>query len=799
MENVKRKPDERRSRGNVLVIILMFFAIEVFSLGDLIEIIPFFSPLMDFALFGFFHEIHNLLATCLVLFTTYKYGSRLGVTAIGAYFAIHVVYFTIQRDEWPENMMEITHVVLASLVGLLGVWLINQLHNAEKLLKYSNEDLEVAQRLSKIGNWKWTIATGEVIWSQELSLINGWDPAKTPPPFAEMSSFYTPESRKRLNEAVTKTFNSREPFDLDLDIIRTDGTVIKTKTRGEADFDINGKLSNLHGTVQDITEQKRAEEQIRHLANMLRTIRNINQLITREKDRGQLVQKSCDLLLQGQNLEEVWILLFDTTGNIIAGGNKTISRESSAFLEELKTGRYPDCLMQVLAPGKKFMAFQQPGKLHHGCMMSAAHTDKDTFRCKLEHDTRTYGVMGISGPAGTAFDIDERDLFIELCSDISFALDSLRRETERKAAEEAHRLSEENFRHSVDASPLGIRILDTQGKTVYANRAVLEMYGFKNFEELNSPPNSNIYTPEAYLKHRKRVDKRSKGEYVPLHYEVNIVRPDGDIRHLDVLRSDVVWNGTPQFQQLYQDITEVKNLQQQLIMQDRLVSIGQLVSGVAHELNNPLTSVIGFSELLLQRQLPDDIRADLKIVNEEAKRTSTIVKNLLMFARQQPQDKYPIQINEPIQSVLLLRNHEQSVNSIGVNTSFTPDLPLVMANGSQLQQVFFNLVTNAEFAMTEAHNRGTITITTERAGDFVRVSIADDGPGIAPENMKRLFSPFFTTKDLGKGTGLGLSICQGIIAEHGGKIWAESEPGRGATFKVELPACVPSQLENDNK
>jgi len=799
MENVKRKPDERRSRGNVLGIILMFFAIEVFSLGDLIEIIPFFSPLMDSALFGFFHEIHNLLATGLVLFAAYKYGSRLGVTATGAYLAIHVVYFTIQRNEWPENLMEITHVVIASFISFLGIWLIDRMYQTEELLNESNEDLQTAQQLSKIGNWKWTIDSGKVVWSKGLSLINGRDPAKAPPPFSEMSSFYTPESWKRLSEAVTKTFNSGEPYDLELDLVRTDGTVIKTQTRGEADFDTNGKVSNLHGTVQDITESKRAEEQIRHLANILRTIRNINQLITREKDREQLIQKSCELLLQKQNLEEVWILLFDTTGNIIAGGNKTVNRESSAFLEELKTGRYPECLMQVLAPGKKYMAFEQPGKLHQGCIMSAAHTGKDTFRCKLEYDGRTYGVIGISGPVGTAFDINERDLFIELCNDISFAMDSIRQEAERRAAEEAHRLSEENFHHSVDASPLGIRILDAQGKTVYANRAVLEMYGFKNFEELNSTPSSKIYTPEAYLEHRKRVEKRSKGEYVPLHYEVSIVRPDGNIRHLDALRSDVVWNGTPQFQQLYQDITEVKNLQQQLIMQDRLVSIGQLVSGVAHELNNPLTSVIGFSELLLQRQLPDDIRADLKIVNEEAKRTSSIVKNLLTFARQQPQDKHPIQINEPIQSVLLLRHHEQNVNSIRVNTSFAPNLPLVTANGSQLQQVFFNLVTNAEFAITEAHNKGTITITTERAGDFVRVSIADDGPGIAPENMKRLFSPFFTTKDLGKGTGLGLSICQGIITEHGGKIWAESEPGRGATFKVELPACVISKPGNDKK
>jgi len=235
-------------------------------------------------------------------------------------------------------------------------------------------------------------------------------------------------------------------------------------------------------------------------------------------------------------------------------------------------------------------------------------------------------------------------------------------------------------------------------------------------------------------------------------------------------------------------------------MQDRLASIGQLTSGVAHELNNPLTSVIGFSELLLQRELPDDVKQDLRTINNEAQRTARIVKNLLTFARKQPEEKQPLDINESIQRVLELRAYEQRVNNIQVNTHFAPDLPQVIGNNSQLQQVFFNIVINAEFFMLEAHARGTLTVTTEKAGDSVRVSLADDGPGISEENMRRLFTPFFTTKEVGKGTGLGLSICQGIIAEHGGRIWAESESGKGATFILELPAYkASSQKEGRRK
>jgi len=235
------------------------------------------------------------------------------------------------------------------------------------------------------------------------------------------------------------------------------------------------------------------------------------------------------------------------------------------------------------------------------------------------------------------------------------------------------------------------------------------------------------------------------------------------------------------------DITERKKMEAQLIVTDRLASIGELASGVAHELNNPLTSIIGFSQLLLEKGLPDDVKEDMKVINKEAQRTSGIVKNLLTFARKHEPGKKPVDINSAIKAVLALRTYEQKVNNIQVDVLFASDLPEIMADGFQLQQVFLNIIINAEHFMTEAHGRGTLTITTERVGDIIRASFTDDGPGIAKENLGHLFDPFFTTKEVGKGTGLGLSISYGVITQHGGRIYAESELGKGATFIVELP------------
>ncbi len=235
------------------------------------------------------------------------------------------------------------------------------------------------------------------------------------------------------------------------------------------------------------------------------------------------------------------------------------------------------------------------------------------------------------------------------------------------------------------------------------------------------------------------------------------------------------------------DITERRQRQDSLIVTDRLASVGELASGIAHELNNPLTSVIGFSQLILDKDVPDDIREDVRIISSEAQRAAAVVKNLLTFARKHAPVKQLVNVNDIIEKVLELRAYEEKVSNIRVNTRFAADLPQVTADYFQLQQVFLNIIINAEYFMIEAHNKGTLTVTTERLGDIIRASLADNGPGILAENLGHLFDPFFTTKEVGRGTGLGLSICHGVITEHGGQVYAESELGKGATFIVELP------------
>ena len=246
-------------------------------------------------------------------------------------------------------------------------------------------------------------------------------------------------------------------------------------------------------------------------------------------------------------------------------------------------------------------------------------------------------------------------------------------------------------------------------------------------------------------------------------------------------------------QATYRDLGKARD---QLARADKLAAVGELVSGVAHEMNNPLTSILGLAELLICGGFDEKVRSDVETIHHEAVRCSKIVKNLLSFAREQEPEKAPVNINELLESTLELRRYQLSVNDVRVTTDLA-ELPVMQADPGQLRQVFMNILNNAAQAM-EASPVKELRIATAVRDHTIRITFSDTGPGILEEYRSKIFDPFFTTKEVGKGTGLGLSVSYGIIHKHGGEISVESERWSGTTFTIELPIESPGPREDES-
>ncbi len=353
--------------------------------------------------------------------------------------------------------------------------------------------------------------------------------------------------------------------------------------------------------------------------------------------------------------------------------------------------------------------------------------------------------------------------------------------TNHKQAEQALDAQKELTDRILASTPNAILVIDKGLKIMLANQAFGKIFNLAR-EKVEGDLLNNILPIDGLLEaiSRTMADRQFQSS-LEFRYKVG----NGEI----ILLTPIVPMAVDEVLLIFHDVTEERAREEQQHHIDRLASIGEVAAGVAHELNNPLASVIGYSELLLNRQIPQDVQTDVEVIHRNAQRAVTIVRSLLAFARLQVPQQQHLNINDIIKQMLEMCDYQLKVNNITVLKELADGLPDVLADPQQLEQVFFNITLNAEQAMSEAHNRGCLTVRTELRGGKVRTTLSDDGPGIPAENLWRIFTPFFTTKAPGKGTGLGLSICHGIITAHDGRIYAESEVGQGATFVVELPVA----------
>lgn len=356
--------------------------------------------------------------------------------------------------------------------------------------------------------------------------------------------------------------------------------------------------------------------------------------------------------------------------------------------------------------------------------------------------------------------------------------------TERKKAEKALAESEERYRNLVENLNDAIFNLDNEGKISYISPIIETMSDYK-MEELIGRSFTELVHPDDLPGLVNSYEKTIRGELEP--YEFRVLRKSGTYTYVSTSSRPVYKDGELMgISGVLSDITEKKRMQEQLLQTEKLSSLGGIISGVAHELNNPLAAIIGNTQLLMRREIPKEIKDKLETIKKESIRSSKIIGGLLSFAREHKSERKMIDINNIIRESCKLREYELRMDNIQFDLDLSDKVEETSADPYQLQQVFVNIINNSHNAL-KSKKGGRLVIRSYERNDKIFVEIEDNGPGIPKENIKKVFDPFFTTKEVGEGTGLGLSIVYGIIKKHGGTIYVDSNVDKGTKVTIELP------------
>ena len=574
----------------------------------------------------------------------------------------------------------------------------------------------------------------------------------------------TDKVRERLGKGETVSLE----IQLDFEEAKKGG-LPKSKKTGVADLDVQLTQLGARGEhapggyvaqVQDVTRRRRAEHLVQSSETRCRRLFEAAQdgILILDADTGQIMDVNPFLV------------------NMLGYSHDEFVGKALWEISPLKD----------VAPNREaFLKLQKEGYIHYEHLPLET---KDGRPIDVEFVSNVYPVNGASVIQCNIRDITERKRAEDLLRQEWVKAEGLLRQERTRAQE------------YLDIAEVMLVALNEQGHITMMNRKGCLILGYEEAELIGQNWFDTCLPARLRDELRLVYQRLMAGEVKPVGYFENaVLTGSGEERiiawHNSIMRDEEGHiTGTLSSGE---DITERRQAEdiqrqtrEQLVMASRLASLGRLASGVAHEINNPLTVVIGGAQMLMEKEIPEDIKEDLYLINDSAQCVAGIVQGLLIFARQSAPGKEHVDINDLVSRVLRIQAHEMKIHDIEVTTKFAPDLPRTMVDVGQIQQVFLNTILNADQAMVKAHNGGHFLVKTEQVGDIIRITFKDDGVGIAREDLPKLFDPFFTTKAVGEGVGLGLSISYGIIQAHNGRIYARGKPGKGATFVVELPVVA---------
>jgi len=571
--------------------------------------------------------------------------------------------------------------------------------------------------------------------------------------------------------------------------------------------DLKKSEQSLERRVQERTrELEQANENMEHLNAVLRAIRNVNQLITRERDRDTLLQEACDKLIETRGYGFAWIALFDESGSFQKAVHAGLDEEFKGLYSLMKDGPLPACCRHAYETPDIVSVTDEIREECDRCPLKEKCIGKTELAIRLEFNKKTFGVLSISLPENFSKLDQELSLFQEVAGDIAFALYNIGEEEEHGTTRHALSVEEERYRDLVETTDDLVQSVAPDGSIIFVNRAWEKALGYTEKDLAGISIFDIIH--EDSREHCMEIFKQVMSGKKTDNLEAKFKAKDGRTVIVEGSASCRIENGKPVVTYgIFHDITDLKsaekqkqNLQNQLLQSQKMEAIGNLAGGVAHDFNNILTVIKGNTELgLMKLDKGNPLYPDMTQVKEAADRAANLTRQLLIYGRRQPMDFAQLDINKTIKNLLKMLKRLIG-EDIDIDTDFEEPLWPVKADPGNIEQVIMNLSVNARDAMPDG---GTLTFNTKnikiddsyvcmnryaRTGRFVCLSIEDSGTGMDKETQEHIFEPFFTTKGVGEGTGLGMSVVYGIIKEHKGWINVYSEPGKGTTFKIYLPA-----------
>ncbi len=525
------------------------------------------------------------------------------------------------------------------------------------------------------------------------------------------------------------------------------------------------------------------DDKIERLYLALRSIREVDQLLIRVDDRSQLLQAICDTLIRNRSYYNAWIVLLDAAGRALETAEAGLGDGFRPMLDRLDRGELTACARRAMGR-VDVVVTHDPYEACTDCPLSDKYSGRSSMTVRLEHEGKVFGLLCVSIPRQYTQNEEEFELLQEIAGDIAFGLS-------RMALEEALQKTRRRFRDLVESSPTGIVIVQ-DGVVIYQNPEQERMTG--SHYRMNEMLEFTNVHPDDVERVKKLFAEISSGDRQTIDTDLRFYIP-GQTHDRAVMKSvywrasSIEYKGRRAVLINMIDITRAKELEQLVLVEDKMSSLGHIAAGIAHEIRNPLSGINIYlktlEDLLGESEQPEMVEKIFRQIQSASRKIESIVKRVIDFSRPGEPNLVLTDINKPIEDALELSSVTMRKTGVKIEKSLADNLPQCHIDPTLIEEVVLNLITNAAEAMKNEEGEKRIEVLSSAEDNNVFVRVADSGPGIPPELQARVLEPFYTTKK--GGSGIGLSLCQRIITDHGGSLTVETSRWSGAEFVIKLP------------